>query len=170
MATQNAVWLAVLAGCLATPFGMASAAPLGKEACDAIEAERATLAATGIGEAVQKGPAWAKANLPPGRLKDVERYIGLQEQLLFRCGHAKLRTLPIPEPEDGADGQPQPAKDAPASDEPAKQKPKAAPKKAKQSVEAGGGAEPQKPATKPRPKPKADDAYRPPQKADIKTE
>jgi hypothetical protein len=155
----------------------AVAEPMAKEACDAAEAERSALLAGGIQETVKKGPAWAKANLPPQKLKDVERYIALQEQLLFKCGQAKLRTLPL---NDGEDGEgPGTAKEAAPGDEAKKPptpkpKPKPAPRKAAapkaEASSAPGSAVAADPATtpkaapkpRPKPKPKVDDAYRPP--------
>ena len=82
-----------------------------------------------------KGPAWAKANLPPDKLQEVRRLIEVDEQLLFRCQGKPLVLLPssvdadpvatttdenAPDGEKPADGEggrqprPQPAKDAKA--------------------------------------------------------
>lgn len=164
----------VLAGVLASSG--AAAEPMAKEACEAASTERAALLTAGIQETVKKGPDWAKANLPPQKLKEVERFIGLQEILLFRCGEAKLRALPHgAEGEDAAEGQAV-AKDVkpPGSPEQppiAKRKPVASkppPKKAAvppgaEPIEAGAAAKPAaKAQPKPKPKPKVDDAYRPP--------
>lgn len=149
----------------------ARAETLPKEACDAAEAERAQLTSAGVPETVKKGPAWAKANLGRDKLKEVERYIALQEQLLFKCGQAKLRTLPQVEGEEGAEPQPaatDSAAPAPAAPPPkSKPAPKKAPAKSEASATsaaAGQPVEPAKPASKPRPKPKpkVDDAYKPP--------
>lgn len=56
------------------------------DACQAQEKERAELAATGIQADMDKGPQWAKANLPAKRLKEILRFIHLDEQVRFRCG------------------------------------------------------------------------------------
>lgn len=173
----------VVAGAIITAgsawvFGPLGAEPMAKEACDAAEAERATLIAAGVPETVKKGPGWAKANLGPAKFKDVERYIALQEQLLFKCGHAKLRTLPIPDGDEAGDGLVAP-KDAAAEKaetppvpkrKPAAKKPE--PRASEAAAAANQPSEPQKPAAKPRakPKPKPDDAYKPPQKPDAATE
>lgn len=156
-----------LASIVAVP---AVAEPLSKEACGTAESERAALIASGIQDAIKKGPAWAKANLAPGKLKDVERYIALQEELLFKCGQAKLRALPAGDGEDG-DG-PVAAKDSSAAssaEQPPVPKRKAPPRKApapksQASPTAADAAATLKPGSKPRPKPKpkVDDAYRPP--------
>ncbi|MEO1206233.1 MAG: hypothetical protein AAFV45_07865 [Pseudomonadota bacterium] len=56
------------------------------DTCRAQEAERAELHGTGIVADMDKGPAWAKANLPAQRLSQILRYIHLDEQVKFRCG------------------------------------------------------------------------------------
>lgn len=148
----------------------AQAQTLGKEACDAADAERAQLLAGGVQETVKKGPGWAKANLPQQKIKEVARYIALQEDLLFKCGQAKLRTLPAGDGEDGGDS-PGAAKEARAgaaeTPGPPKRKPperKAAAARAEAGPAAGDPAPAPKVAAKPRPKPKpkVDDAFRPP--------
>lgn len=160
-----------LASLIAAAGAVTHAQTMPKEACDAAESERAKLLAGGVQETVKKGPAWAKANLAPHKIKEVERYIALQEDLLFKCGQAKLRNLPAGDVEDGADA-PAAVKDASAagaSEKAAvpKRKPPAR-KSAIAKVDASpASAEPSaaaKVAAKPRPKPKpkADDAFRPP--------
>lgn len=167
---EGRVRFAVAALVVGLGLGDAKAASLAKETCDAIDAERAALAASGVSETIQKGAAWAQANLPSIKLKEIERYIGLQEQLLFKCGHAKLRTLPLQEPEDFADGQPQAS---PPAIEPPAAKPKTVlkkPTKPKSEPAASQYDLAPKPPAKPSRKPKADDAYRPPQRSDVKSE
>ena len=149
-----------------------------KEACDAADAERATLIAAGVPETMKKGPAWAKTNAGAAKLKEVERYIALQEQLLFKCGYAKLRTLPIPDGDETGDGQvaPKEAVAEKAETPPVPKRKPAAKRPEPRASEAAAApnqtGEPQKPATKPRAKakPKLDDAYKPPQKPDAATE
>lgn len=53
--------------------------------CGAYEAEQATLMQTGIAADMEKGPAWASANLPANRLQQIMRFIHVEEQLKFRC-------------------------------------------------------------------------------------
>lgn len=149
------------------------AEPMAKDACDAAEAERATLVAGGVPEALKKGPAWAKANLAAAKIKDVERYIALQEQLLFKCGHAKLRTLPTPDADEEGQVAPKEAAADKIEAPPAVAKRKPAAKNVTPRTTAVGAAdaakaEPTKSEPKPRakPKPKANDAYKPPQKQD----
>jgi len=153
--------------------------PPAKEACDALEAERAGLAAAGVPELLKRPPAEVRAAHGAGKVEQVRRYIALQEQLLFRCGQAKLRVLPGAEAEEGAQaaaakgGAPQAASSAPPVPPIPRRKPAAKPRPAAQkapaAAAAGQGSEAAKPAAakpKPRPKPapkaKVDDAFRPP--------
>jgi len=174
--TRQTLACQIALGCILVSSG-AMAEPLAKEACEAAATERAVLLAAGVHETVKKGPEWAKANLPPAKLKDIERFIGLQETMLFRCGEAKLRALPTGgDGEDGTEAQ-APKDAAPAAAAAAKvaapqaqrkAQPKVPAKKtAKPDADAGDGAAPAKaaarPKPKPKPKPKVDDAYRPPQ-------
>jgi hypothetical protein len=120
---------------------------------------------------MDRGPAWAKANLSPEKLKDIEHFIDLQEQILFRCPQSK----PLVEIVDGEEGAaPAPTKPkktlakataSPADDAaPAAKAPKkaaAAPAKA-----AGAVATTPAPVKKSPPKPKPSDAYIPPVKLD----
>jgi hypothetical protein len=159
--------------CLALPAGRLSAEPLEKEACETVLAEHGALEAAGVVESLKKGPAWAKANLPAARLKQVQRYIHLQEQLLFRCGYDKIRAKVQPDAEDDAAAStaaaPAPAPDKESSEPPPLPRRKA-PAKAAKSAPAPAEAKPApppKPKATPQParaKPKVDDAYRPPAK------
>ncbi|MEO1280635.1 MAG: hypothetical protein AAFV69_02750 [Pseudomonadota bacterium] len=56
------------------------------DTCRAQETEREVLHKTGIVADMNKGPAWAKANLSAQRLSQILRYIHLDEQVKFRCG------------------------------------------------------------------------------------
>ncbi len=147
------------------------AEPLAKEACDAIGAEHAVLVAAGIPETLKKGAVWGRANLSAAKLKEVERYIGLEEQLQFRCGLARLRVLPGGEGEET--GDPDKASDKPAAETVAppaaiapRPAPKPKPKPKAIAKDAAPASEPVAaqsiPTPKPKPKPRADDAFRPP--------
>lgn len=71
--------------------GALFAAPkLDKETCDQLKSEQATFAASGIAADFEKGPVWAKANLTPDRLRELEHYILLDEQLKFGCRQATI--------------------------------------------------------------------------------
>jgi hypothetical protein len=86
------------------------AEPLDKAACDALHAEAATLAAAGLKADMEKGPEWAKANLPEDRMKQIQRYIEVEEGLAFRC-----RKIAIPVKKK-ATGKPAAAKPGEATD------------------------------------------------------
>jgi outer membrane biosynthesis protein TonB len=110
----------------------------------------------------------ARARLGAEKLAQVQRFITLDEQLLFRCGLHKIRFAPPPEPEEPAPDpaaakaseKAQPAKAAP------KPSPKPKPKPKPTSTDKGAPAAAKaQTATAPAParkKPKVDDAYRPP--------
>jgi len=137
--------------------------PLPKEACDAVGAEHAKLMEAGVPDLVKKGPEWVKANLGEARLRDVARYIGLHEDLLFKCGYDKLKTLPGADTDETSDNKseadeppPLPQRKPPVP-ETFKARPKSAAINASADVE-----EAERPRPKPRRKIKPDDAYRPP--------
>jgi hypothetical protein len=69
----------------------ASAEKLDKSACNVLNAELAGLVATGTRDDMQRGPAWAKTNLPHENLRNIMRLIELEEQLEFRCGMPRSR-------------------------------------------------------------------------------
>lgn len=169
----------------------AYAAALGKEECDKLQSEQNELNAAGVRAHFDRGPDWGKANLPPDQLQRVQRFIALEEQLSFRCGLAKLRVI-LPVAEEGGEqeldekGNPIPPKATPAGDATAKAAPKTKqPLKAKEAKSLEGAAaasttakpKPKPAADKkggeaqtkptavqaaPKPRPKLDDAYRPP--------
>ncbi|MEZ5815681.1 MAG: hypothetical protein R3D44_01185 [Hyphomicrobiaceae bacterium] len=161
----SAVAAALLAALTAAEASVADQLPA--EACAAVAGEHAKLVAAGLPDMVKKGPEWAKANLQAGQIKDVARFIKLQEELLFRCGYDKRRTLPGEEGDEAgdvkaSDGGPPLPRRKPASMRDVGAAAAAHPAKAQS---AKGGA--LLPTTKPKTKPKAkvDDAYRPPPKS-----
>lgn len=156
--------------CLAVLVGRLGAEPLPKETCDLLKGEQDTLANGGIKDEMAKGPEWARNNLKAERLKAIERYIDIGEQLSFRCGLAKAK-LTLPE-------EPAPDLGGPAKVESPNAKPKprtrptpkaaAAPKGVgdhEPGIPSEAGASPtlppSRPSSKPKPKAKVDDAYRP---------
>lgn len=142
-----------------------AAPPLGKEACEAAKTEHAALEAAGARDTLKKGAAWGKANLSAAKMKDIERFIGLEEQILFRCGLARLRVLPGGDGEENTDTDKTVPSATPESPPVAKVKPKAKPKVAgpkEPSPVAEVVEVPPKAKAKPKPKPKVDDAYKPP--------
>jgi hypothetical protein len=71
--------------CAAAP-SMAFAAKLDKAACAELTTERNAITGTGIKAEMERGPEWAKANMPPERLQSARRLIEIEDQLEFRCG------------------------------------------------------------------------------------
>ncbi len=90
----------VLAVVVAAP-GPVTAAPLEKEACEALKSEQGKLAGGGLRSEMQRGAAWGKANLSAERLQQVARLIELDEQVLFRCGGAAAQAA-----EEAAEAKP----------------------------------------------------------------
>ena len=159
-------WLRLGAAALVAVVGAASvgAEPLGKEACEALVAEQQVLIAAGIKADFAMGAEWGKANLQGDRLKQVGRYIDLEEQLSFRCGLARVRfSLPADEetPATAEEPQTSPKEPAPKAKPPPKAKAKAKAAEAKAADEtAPNGARPKaapKAQAKVKPAPKADE-------------
>lgn len=61
-----------------------------KETCEQLKLEQAKFAASGIAADFERGPEWAKTNLSPDRLREIEHYIILEEQLKFGCRMAEV--------------------------------------------------------------------------------
>lgn len=78
---------AILSACMAgAPAALAT--PLDKGACDTLKIERDMLSEKGVATDMERGPEWAKINLPNERLGEIARFIELDEQLMFRCGRS----------------------------------------------------------------------------------
>lgn len=78
-------------------FAILSAAPafaaqakLDKETCTQLGVEQVTFIQSGILADLQRGPSWGKANLSADRLREIEHYILLDEQIKFACRQATL--------------------------------------------------------------------------------
>lgn len=161
------------AGTLAISIASAQAAPkLDKETCEQLKGEQAKFLASGIVEDIQKGVEWGKANLTPERIREIEHFILLDEQLKFGCRivtmtadifraseeATKLEAPPAPPsaPVTAPAGQQgRMSDDGPVRPVTPKPKPKPA-ATAEQSAQPAAV-----PAPKPKPKPKPSDAYIP---------
>lgn len=160
--------------CSALPA--AHAAPkLDKETCEQLKGEQAKFMASGIVEDIQRGAEWGKGNLSPERLREIEHFILLDEQLkfgcrivtmtadIFRASEAATQLESPPEPPAGSVTNPPADKkrrltddeDGPVRAVTPKPKPKPA-ATAEQSTQPAAT-----PAPKPKPKPKPADAYIP---------
>ncbi len=135
-----------------------AAAKLDKETCDQLRAEKVTFAQSGILGDFEKGADWGKANLSADRLREVEHFILLDEQLKFGCREAIL-TLDAKAAADAA----QKIELNPDADPTAPDVPEAATPAGSDSAAAAPVTAPKThQRVKPAPKPKAKDAYAPP--------
>lgn len=89
-----AIFTATLA-CACLCSSPAAASRLDDAACDALKAERARIETDALKSDMQKGPAWAKDNVSPERLKEIEQVIGLDESIAFRCQQPKSVAVPV---------------------------------------------------------------------------
>lgn len=80
----------VLVVCLAPVAAHATKPKLDSETCAQLRAEETKFRQSGILNDMSKGPQWAKANLSADRLREVQHYIELDEQVQFGCRDAKL--------------------------------------------------------------------------------
>lgn len=170
----HACGLLVAALVLAHP---ARAEQLDADACAKLKTLQSDLEKDGVRSSMERGPDWAKVNLPPAKLDRIRTLIETDEQILFRCPHAKpLIELAPEEPEapakpaksaekpSGTDKKPGGTDKQGAAKPAAKKAAKPAPKPKSAAVEAPAteAAPAKRQAAKPKPKPKVDDAYRPP--------
>ncbi len=114
------------------PGAVASAAPLEPAACEQLRQNLGTLEKSGARNNFAKGAAWAKANLKPEQLQQIEQLIDTEAQFLFRCPQPKRQfdaaTEAVLEHGTGSDPDPDAAKleaEAPKTPVPVK---KAAPR------------------------------------------
>lgn len=63
----------------------ASAAPLDKNACAKLAQDMQNMKLLDVDKLMEKGPSWAASHLSPAELSLVRQYIGLDEQMKFRC-------------------------------------------------------------------------------------
>lgn len=94
--------------------GAAWAAKLDKAACTDLANELATITATGVKADMQRGPEWAKANMPVERLQSIRRLLEIEDQLEFRCsgrGGRQKDKSPAPAPGQSETAEQPPARD-----------------------------------------------------------
>lgn len=80
----------ILGAFLAPVAAHATKPKLDSDTCVQLRAEEAKFRQSGILNDMSKGPQWAKANLSADRLREVQHYIELDEQVQFGCRDAKL--------------------------------------------------------------------------------
>ena len=86
--TRKQTFGALAAGLLLamnSPFFEAVAKPMSSEECDSLRTERAQMKAKGVGAHMAKNAKWASENLNKEQLLDVARFVGVLEQIRFRC-------------------------------------------------------------------------------------
>ncbi|MFT3730584.1 MAG: hypothetical protein QM780_04030 [Hyphomicrobium sp.] len=76
--------------CFASAHAWATKAKLDSETCDSLRLEQIKFRQSGILDDLNKGAAWAKANLSAERLRDIQHYLELDEQVQFGCRDAKI--------------------------------------------------------------------------------
>lgn len=79
----------VMTGLAAMSAATVTGAPLEGPACEQLQVKMDALRKSGVEADMVLGPAWAKANLGPGRLQLIAEFLEIDEQLNFRCGLAK---------------------------------------------------------------------------------
>lgn len=78
-----AVWLLPVAAHATKP-------KLDKGTCTQLRLEQTKSLKSGIANDISKGPEWAKTNLSADRVREIARYIKLDEEVRFGCRDAKL--------------------------------------------------------------------------------
>jgi len=82
---------AIIAAICFVPFAaQATQAKIDPDACTALRLEQIKFRQSGILDDMSKGAEWAKANLSADRLREIEHYMQLDEQVKFGCRDAKL--------------------------------------------------------------------------------
>lgn len=82
--------IAVAASAVPAATALATDPKIDADTCTQLRLEQIKFRQSGILDDMQKGPEWAKANLTPDRLREVEHYMALDEQVKFGCRDAKL--------------------------------------------------------------------------------
>jgi hypothetical protein len=90
MFSANRCVIALAALAVPAATALATDPKIDADTCTQLRLEQIKFRQTGIVDDIQKGPEWAKANLTPDRLREVEHYMALDEQVKFGCRDAKL--------------------------------------------------------------------------------
>ena len=86
--------LILLVAALLLQSSAARTTPLDREGCAKLKTEQLELERGGARGNMGKGPQWAKANLEPDKLQQIQRLMEVDEQLLFRCHGKSLVNMP----------------------------------------------------------------------------
>lgn len=84
--------LAILSAavCLAPLNAWATKPKIDAETCTTLRLEQIKFRQSGVLDDMSKGAVWAKANLSASRLREIEHYMQLDEEVKFGCRDAKL--------------------------------------------------------------------------------
>ncbi|CCB64826.1 MULTISPECIES: hypothetical protein [unclassified Hyphomicrobium] len=85
---RRTILVAVLV--LAPSAAWATKPKLDPETCNSLRLEQIKFRQSGILNDMSKGAAWGKANLSPERLREIQHYLELDEQVQFGCRDAKV--------------------------------------------------------------------------------
>ncbi|MFV0297504.1 MAG: hypothetical protein ACK5JT_15420 [Hyphomicrobiaceae bacterium] len=155
--------LCVLPITVAMGVAAAQGEPLSTDACEKLRSEHADLVRAGLPDIVKKGPDWGRANLTAVQLGQVKKYIEVDEMLTFRCGLALPRQNPGgAEPEEAKESEGRAVNTA-VPPLPVRNPLPAKSREAQPKVRRTTGASRPKQSS-PAPRPKVNDAYRPPLK------
>lgn len=80
---------------VAASAGGASADRFSRPLCKKLQVEYADALALGASADMEQGPAWAEANLPLERLRNIDRLLNLEADLEFRCSMSRTRIAAI---------------------------------------------------------------------------
>ncbi len=82
---------AIIAAICFVPFAAAATQPkIDSDTCTTLRLEQIKFRQSGVLDDMSKGAEWAKANLSADRLREIEHYMQLDEQVKFGCRDAKL--------------------------------------------------------------------------------
>ncbi len=80
----------VVCGSIFVAAPVLAAPKIDKDTCAQLRGEQATFIQSGILADIQRGPAWAKSNLAAERIREIELFITLDEQIKFGCREMTL--------------------------------------------------------------------------------
>jgi hypothetical protein len=81
---------AALAICFATSAASATEPKLDNETCTQLRLEHMKFVQSGAASDLERGATWAKGNLSSEKLREMELFIQLDEQIKFGCRDAKM--------------------------------------------------------------------------------
>lgn len=89
-APKSILFLAAAGSLSCGGIAYATSPKIDDDTCTQLRAEQAKFQQSGILNDINKGAEWAKGNLSPDRLREIQHYMDLDEQVKFGCRDAKL--------------------------------------------------------------------------------